>query len=81
MCTTLVLFVCSTLKFFYKLFGSFHIYSSRIEGTLIPTTGPFLYLLARQCRIKWLSFSAMACMHVPNWKNVLGVSAVIRCVW
>ena len=20
------------------------------------------------------------CMHVPNWKNVLGVSAVIRCV-
>ena len=22
-----------------------------------------------------------ACMHVPNWENVLGVSAVIRCVW
>ena len=21
------------------------------------------------------------CMHVPNWKNVLGVSAVVRCVW
>ena len=20
-------------------------------------------------------------MHVPNWKNVLGVSAVVRCVW
>ena len=51
-------------------------------GTLIPTTGPFLYLLARQCRINWLgvSFSTMAaCVRVPNWKNnVLGVSAVIR---
>ena len=23
----------------------------------------------------------LACMHVPNWKNVLGVSAVVRCVW
>ena len=20
-------------------------------------------------------------MHVPNWKNVLGVSTVVRCVW
>ena len=23
----------------------------------------------------------LACMCVPNWKNVLGVSIVIRCVW
>ena len=54
-------------------------------GTLIPTTSPFLYLLAQQCRINWLllSFLTMAsvCVCVPNWKNVLGVSAVIRCVW
>ena len=26
-------------------------------------------------------FIWLACMHVPNWKNVLGVSAVVRCVW
>ena len=22
-----------------------------------------------------------ACVHVPNWKNDLGVSGVVRCVW
>ena len=27
------------------------------------STGPFLYLLARQCRIKQLSFSRMAGVH------------------
>ena len=32
--------------------------------TLIPTTGPFLYLLARQCHIKRLSFSTMAGVRV-----------------
>ena len=37
--------------------SSTYIYTKR---TLIPTTGPFLYLLARQCRIKQLSFSTMA---------------------
>ena len=31
-----------------------------MRGALIPTTGPFLYLLTQQCHINWLSFSTMA---------------------
>ena len=41
-----------------------------------------MYLLARQCRINSYLFRQWpACVRVPNWKNVLGVSGVVRCVW
>ena len=35
-----------------------------IEGNSHSSTGPFLYLLARQCRINRLSFSTMAGVRV-----------------
>ena len=47
------------------------------RGTLIPTTGPFLYLLAQQCHITVILFDngRHACMFligkIMSWESVL----------
>ena len=51
------------------LYLVFYFYVTIIFGA--PTTGPFLYFLARQCRIKRLSFSTMAGVHACSQLDVL----------
>ena len=45
--------------------------SAEDRGRIDTRTGPFLYLLARQCRIKRLSFSTMAGVRACHLQIVL----------
>ena len=84
---TLIVFLLGTVKMTLALtLGAavLHIGSSSIYRGELSFLPPVQFCIcSRDSAVLtgYLFQQGPACVHVPNWKNVLQVSGVVRCVW